>query len=205
MKLGETFETNSQAKDRLGLGIIGMIPAALVGGVGGAIMSLVAGIFGAHASVKKAQGKPELPNEIEKIVSTNDEVNKRHSALKEQGEKYACMSNEECLRYFEEYRKKYPMTISGDYIFEPHYAISYPTGISKIAKAIIDGKEDKLCTSGIIYQDLVRKMEEARQNGYDSCWIRLYYMEYGKMKEFYLYDVKGNEIYYYPNKVVRSR
>ena len=201
-KIGTTISTNEEAKNRLELGIFGIIPAALVGGIGGAITSLVMGIIGANKSLRKADKKIECFNNEKNILNANYENNKKHMELKNNNEKYACMSNEDCEKYLKIYRQKYPMSQFGDYKFNTGVMMN-PVGIYKTTLSVIDGKENKLPTCGILYQDLVRLIDTNLND--NMSWTLLYYMDFGKKYELYLYDLDGSHTYFIPQKMVRTK
>lgn len=183
-----TLSNNIEAQNRLAGGILGMIPATLVGGALGAVVSLAAGILGVNHSLNKAnKNYNPYRRSIREIAS--DEY-KAHMERQKNGEKYANMTSEDCDRYFANFRKKYPMV---DHIYGYNLDTGYaPTtlGCYEILGQMGDDTHRDIAPRVLIENDIIRKLEGAIKKGEEDIgWYKYEHRKY--------YDVLYPEEGYY--------
>lgn len=171
-----TMSNNIEAQNRLTGGILGMIPATLVGGPIGAIASFFAGILGANQSINKAN-KNYNPYKRTAYEIANDEF-EAYKERKRNGDKFANMERHECDRYFANFRKDHS-------VIDEIYGFNLITGSAPTTLGCYEilGQMEKdshrdICTKVLIENDIIRMLEEAIEKGEKVGWYKYEHRKY---------------------------
>ena len=179
---------NIDARNKFVTGLLCAIPSALIGGVGGAIASIGLGTYEAYQS--KAKQRYAESDECKRKYYSGYDINKarcdalqQRRLLKQNGEKYACMTETECKAYLAKIRENYPMLISCDDLRCPvfdseTYVNVYNTKNTYVFDEEGNKNDYSFVCHGMLCQDLVRRLDEAIEDGRR---IELIEVKYKKM------------------------
>lgn len=199
---------NIEAKNRFITGIVGMIPAGLVAGPVGIVASLLFGAIGANISEKKRNqtkynNMKYVPSEKRYYYQKCEE--KEIDNAKINGDKYALMTDEECLDYLKKIREEYPMELEGSSfeIDSKYKGCTVGNYGNKEVKIIIGYDENnkpiyKKCNyevKGKYNQKVVEILDKAKNSGLSIKWIKVNSQTY--------YHERNVVLYYY--KVIDDR
>ncbi len=164
-KKENNLSTNIEAKNRLLGGILGAIPGALISGIGGAILSIGAGIFGAKLSLDEAdRAQMEFENDPKR---THLAYMKKHY---EYNDEFSVMQTEHCEEYLEKIRQEYPMEKEFTYWING----CFPSLDCNMYRCYVAKDESTSSFAmAIIYNDLVREIEDAKAKGAKITWTKM--------------------------------
>lgn len=192
-KKENNLSTNIEAKNRLLGGILGAIPGALIGGLGGAILSIGAGIFGAKRSLNKAD---KIQTRIDYENSFYFQHIKSEKEHFDKNDAYCKMTEKECDAYFDSIRELYPMRYEFSFKKWPRLRFGQVATSLGSYRTYSDvyGSRDAGFAMSILKQALVRELDEAKRDGKEITWIKVNVINQG---EFSSEPESFDTVYFY--------